>query len=51
MFSERLVDDLTAFVVDVEPKLRLAFCANFRIELRVEATADALALLGSTGVG
>lgn len=36
-------DEFTAFVEDVEPKLRLALCANFGKDLGREATADALA--------
>ncbi len=44
MLSEQEhVDEFTSFVEDVEPKLRLALCANFGKDLGREATADALA--------
>ena len=37
------VDEFTAFVEDVEPKLKIALCANFGKDLGMEATAEALA--------
>lgn len=44
MLSEHeIVDEFTAFVEDVEPKLKHALCANFGKDLGIEATAEALA--------
>jgi RNA polymerase sigma factor (sigma-70 family) len=43
LLSDHQVDEFTAFVMNTEPKLRLALCANFGKELGTEATAEALA--------
>lgn len=43
LHEQELVDEFTAFVEDVEPRLKLALCATFGKDLGMEVTADALA--------
>lgn len=43
MVSEQRVDAFTASVEDTEPRLKLALCSAFGLEVGMEATAEALA--------